>query len=106
MGCSTATQSADTPPANPEWVSELVAEFQVQPVGNPPQALWRYEYAGQTVYYVPPQCCDRYSALYDAEGVYICAPDGGLDGRGDGLCPDFQLERADEQLVWRDSRGQ
>jgi hypothetical protein len=94
-----ATQSA-----NPKWVDELIQKFQSDPVGNPPQSIWRYEYNGQTVYYVPPQCCDQYSTLYDATGNVICAPDGGIDGKGDGKCPDFASKRSNEQLVWKDAR--
>lgn len=89
---------------NPRWIKELVARFESAPVGNPPQSIFRYEYKGQFVYYVPAQCCDQMSILYDSNGKDICAPDGGLSGRGDGQCPDFLKERKDERLVWRDSR--
>jgi hypothetical protein len=97
--CAQATQSA-----NPAWVDELVEQFENDPVGNPPQSIWRYEYSGQTVYYVPQQCCDQFSTLYDAGGVVICAPDGGLTGQGDGRCRDFFEKRTGELLIWQDSR--
>ena len=90
---------------NPAWVDELIRKFQSEPAGNPPQSIWRYDYNGQTVYYVPPQCCDQFSALYDASGKEICAPDGGLTGRGDGRCPDFFAKRSGEKLVWQDTRA-
>ena len=90
---------------NPAWVDELIRKFQSEPAGNPPQSIWRYDYNGQTVYYVPSQCCDQFSALYDAGGREICAPDGGLTGRGDGRCPDFFTKRTNEKLVWQDSRS-
>ena len=57
-------------------------------------------------YYVPPQCCDQFSTLYDADGAVICAPDGGITGRGDGKCPDFFQSRTNEKLFWEDSRTQ
>lgn len=98
-GCSQSTQLH-----NPVWVDELIAKFQSDPVGYPPQSIYRYEYNGQTVYYVPPQCCDQYSTLYDINGNIICAPDGGLTGNGDGQCPDFFYESADGILIWNDSR--
>ena len=98
-GCSPAAQAE-----NPRWVEQLVEQFQSEPVGNPPQSIWRYEYEGQTVYFVPAQCCDMYSTLYDADGEVICAPGGGIDGRGDGGCPDFFTERTGETLVWEDPR--
>jgi hypothetical protein len=86
------------------WLKNLIAGFEKLPVGDPPQSIWRYEYKGQTVYYVPPQCCDQYSTLYDANGIRICAPDGGITGLGDGKCPDFFQERKDEKLIWQDPR--
>lgn len=97
--------SQSTPPnQNPEWVTRLVAKYLSEPVGNPPQSIWRYEYKGQIVYYVPPQCCDQFSVLYDAGGKVLCAPDGGFSGTGDGRCADFNSERKNEKLVWRDPR--
>jgi hypothetical protein len=42
--------------------------------------------------------------LYDAGGDMICAPDGGLTGKGDGKCPDFLSIRKNEALVWKDTR--
>ena len=89
---------------NPDCIDDLITKFQNEPVGNPPQSIWRYEYNGETVYYVPPQCCDQCSILSDAECETICAPDGGFTGQGDGNCPDFFTNRTDEKLVWKDTR--
>jgi hypothetical protein len=85
-------------------VDKLIKQFGSDPVGNPPQSIWSYDYNGQVVYFVPAQCCDQYSMLYDASGSVICAPDGGFTGKGDGKCPDFFTERSNEQLIWQDSR--
>jgi hypothetical protein len=98
-GCSISTSSA-----NPKWVDKLIVNFQSDPVGNPPQSIWRYEYKDQTVYFVPAQCCDQYSKLYNASGDLVCAPDGGFIGKGDGRCPDFFSLRKNEKLIWQDSR--
>ena len=97
--------SQTTPSGNPRWVDQLVQKFKSQPMGNPPQSVWRYEYQGQVVYYVPAQCCDQYSTLYDANGNVLCAPDGGFTGHGDGRCPDFNRQRTNETLIWKDSRS-
>ena len=97
--CSQATQTG-----NPAWVDQLIKKFQSDPVGNPPQSIWRYEYNGQVVYFIPAQCCDQYSTLYDKSGDVICAPDGGFTGKGDGKCSDFFDKRTNEQLIWKDSR--
>ena len=64
-----------------------------------------YEYQGNIVYYVPPQCCDQFSQLYDSNGKLICAPDGGFSGRGDGKCPDFSRVRKNKVLIWQDTRS-
>jgi hypothetical protein len=100
LGCSHSIE----PGGNPDWVKALIAKFESDPVGNPPQSIWRYEYNGETVYYIPPQCCDQFSTLYDAQGSIICAPDGGFTGGGDGRCPDFFEKRSGEKLIWKDSR--
>lgn len=97
--CSQASQTD-----NPAWVDQLIQQFEKQPVGNPPQSIWRYEYNGQVVYYIPSQCCDQFSTLLDAQGNVLCAPDGGFIGGGDGKCPDFLAQRSNEQLIWQDDR--
>jgi hypothetical protein len=89
----------------PGWVGQLTRTFQNEPVGNPPQSIWRYEYQGKIVYFVPAQCCDQFSQLFDASGNLICAPDGGFTGQGDGLCPDFFTLRTGETLIWKDPRS-
>jgi hypothetical protein len=99
-GCAPSSQVE-----NPPWVDQLIRNTQNEPAGNPPQSIWRYDYNGQTVYYIPPQCCDQYSQLLDAGGKVICAPDGGFTGQGDGRCPDFLEKRTNEELIWKDSRS-
>lgn len=100
LGCSQTTE-----PETPVWVRALVSELEQEPVGNPPQSIWRYQYNGETVYYIPPQCCDQFSTLLDSKGNRLCAPDGGFTGGGDGKCPDFFKNRTDEKLIWRDERS-
>jgi hypothetical protein len=98
-GCAQATQTG-----YPEWVNKLIEKFESESVGNPPLSIWRYEYSGQVVYFVPAHCCDITSTLYDASGNVLCEPDGGIAGKGDGRCPNFYSERANEQLIWKDAR--
>jgi hypothetical protein len=88
----------------PAWVQDLITQFESQPVANPPLSISRYQYQGQTVYYVPPRCCDIWSDLYDADGNIICHPDGGFTGAGNGQCPDFFTERTGGTLIWEDPR--
>jgi len=100
----TEARPADAPPDTPAWLTELIQRLEREPVANPPASIVRYRYKGQTVYYLPPRCCDVPSNLYDADGRVLCHPDGGITGSGDGRCPDFLTERTDEHLVWRDPR--
>jgi hypothetical protein len=100
-GC---TNNAESDEEVPVWVTEMIRQMERAEVTNPPSYLARYEYAGATVYYVPPHCCDVASSLYDESGTLICGPDGGLSGRGDGRCPDFFAARRNEKIIWRDSR--
>jgi hypothetical protein len=91
-------------PSHPDWLTPVIAELEREPVANPPAYLASYEYKGETVYYLPPRCCDVPSTVYGPTGTILCSADGGLTGRGDGRCPDFFAERRDEQIIWRDQR--
>jgi len=98
--CAQTSQSG-----NPEWVDQLIKQFEQDPVGNPPLSIWQYEYNGQVVYFVPAHCCDIASVVYDASGAVLCSPDGGITGKGDGRCDDFFTQRTNEVLIWKDSRS-
>jgi hypothetical protein len=102
-----ACASSGTAPAadqHPTWLKALIVALERRPPGHPPWVVSRYRYQGQVVYHLPPPCCDAPGALYDAAGRYLCAPDGGFLGIGEGRCRDFQTRRTDGQLVWHDSR--
>lgn len=104
-GGAMAVYRAGAMEAKPDWVEKIIQRCQAGPAGNPPYTVWRYSYKGKTVYYLPPQCCDQYSELYDEAGKLLCAPDGGMAGTGDGKCPDFYKLRTDGKLVWHDARA-
>jgi hypothetical protein len=42
--------------------------------------------------------------LYDAKGKILCHPEGGITGKGDGKCANFDKRKTNEQLVWQDPR--
>ena len=88
----------------PDWLGDLIVDLEAAPVAVPAAAIYSYEYNGRVVYYLSPQCCDIQSKLYNANGIVICHPDGGVDGGGDGRCDDFLAERTDETLIWKDTR--
>ena len=102
-GCATANPVA--PDRDPTWLTALIHQLEAEPVANPPAFIARYDYRGETVYYLPARCCDIWSTVYAADGRILCHADGGLTGKGDGRCPVFLAERRNEQIVWRDPRG-
>ena len=89
---------------HPDWLSVLIAQYEGRPLATPPLTITRHKYRGQVVYRVSAQCCDAPGALYDAHGRYLCAPDGGFLGIGDGRCIDFRDAQAGELLIWQDPR--
>lgn len=88
----------------PDCILERIEQLKAAPVSNPPMEIWRYQYQGRTVYYLPPQCCDIPSVLLDENCNRICSPDGGFGGSGDGKCSDFSKTRTDGELIWKDDR--
>lgn len=91
----------------PSFVQRLINEYEAAPKNSSPGEIRKYEYNGETVYYVPLStvCCDRFSVLYDDAGETVCMPDGGITGEGDGKCPDFVARRSQSEQVWRDDRA-
>jgi len=107
----------DLPPFLERIIAEYGGEAEVEAPDDPPVdstttssqvvhpsrlEIWRYEYQGQQVYYLPfarTHCCDAMSMLYDSDGKLLCMPDGGITGDGDGRCPDFSPRRSPGVLV-------
>jgi hypothetical protein len=89
----------------PNRLIELINNLKESPVTNPPSTVIQYKYNGNTVYYLPPACCDIMGELYDVDGILLCHPDGGMTGQGDGYCPDFFSTRTNEVMIWEDYRS-
>lgn len=101
-GCSNGNAfPAEDPPA---CIQDKIKSLQKEAVRNPPAAVIRYSYRGETVYYIPSSAGDRFSELYGSDCRLICHPDGGITGRGDGKCSDFSDQRSAEQIIWEDKR--
>ena len=90
--------------ARPPWLKARITAVLAERKGNPITRIFRYQYGGQTVYYISAPCCDQYSNVYDTKGRLVCQPDGGITGKGDGKCADFEKKKTDEKLVWQDPR--
>ncbi|RPD50488.1 hypothetical protein DNI29_03360 [Hymenobacter sediminis] len=87
-----------------EKIQLKIEELRGKPKQNPAAEIWEYTYQGQRVYTISANCCDQYNMVYDECLNPICAPSGGLSGKGDGRCPDFSSAATDGKLVWRDPR--
>ena len=105
VACASNPVAPDSENSMPPWLTALIRQSEAQPVANPPAFIARYDYKGQSVYFLPQRCCDIMGVLYRSDGSIACHPDGGLTGTGDGQCADFFRERRNEQIVWRDARG-
>ncbi|MDB5235575.1 MAG: hypothetical protein JWR44_2568 [Hymenobacter sp.] len=90
--------------ARPPWLKARIAEVLAERKRNPITRIFKYNYGGQTVYYISAPCCDQYSQVLDTKGKLVCQPDGGITGQGDGKCADFEKNKTNEKLVWQDPR--
>ena len=90
--------------ARPAWLKARIAAVLAERKRNPITRIYRYQYEGKNVYYQSAPCCDQYSQVFDTKGKLICQPDGGITGKGDGQCPDFEKNKSNEKLVWQDPR--
>ncbi len=104
-GNAVAPGSAGAAGSMPAWLTTLIQQSEAEPVANPPAFIARYDYNGETVYFVPPRCCDVMAVVYRGDGSIACHPSGGFSGRGDGRCADFLAARRNERIIWRDTRG-
>jgi hypothetical protein len=88
----------------PFCIQKKIDSIKAQPRWNPPATVYEYTYKSQTVYLFSADCCDQFSALYATDCQLICAPSGGITGKGDGKCIDFNAEAKEVKLVWKDPR--
>ena len=104
LGSVVATQCNKTNPKPPDCVQHLIAEIKSQPKWNPAGEISEYRYRGELVYLVSSDCCDQFIVLYNGTCEKICAPSGGITGKGDGKCADFYENATKLRLVWKDDR--
>ena len=88
----------------PSCIQEKIDAIQQQPRFNPPATLYRYFYIDKYVYLLSSDCCDQFNYLFDKDCNLICAPSGGITGRGDGKCSNFKQMASEEMLIWKDPR--
>jgi len=76
---------ASTEPPDATVQREIVRLVQ-DPSATSKLSISRVEYLGTEAFLVQSPCCDRFNYLYDKNGRILCAPSGGIAGRGDGRC--------------------
>jgi len=98
-----ACQSPEDQSGTPQWVSDFIAACEADTTNSADyhvDQIWRYEYKGNVVFYFRWGCCDFYNKLYDYNGIYLGAPDGGWSGSGDGTITDWATEKSNGELLW------
>jgi hypothetical protein len=101
MGKCNDSNEAPIPPCILEKIETIKSEH----VWSPAAKVWRITTADHKIfYYIPTHCCDFYSELYDERCNLLCNPDGGLAGKGNGVCPEYQEKET--KLIWQDDRGE
>ena len=102
--CAVMANPAPAADKLPAWLAGRIATYEKGQFGSVPSEVWSYLVDGKPVYYIPAPCCDRFSELLDAKGQLICAPDGGISGKGDGKCAAAFKAPNRMDVVWQDPR--
>jgi hypothetical protein len=88
----------------PSCIQQRIDQIKAVPEWNPPAEVNEYIYQGKHVYLFSADCCDQFNQLFDSTCTYICAPSGGITGKGDMKCTDFSTTAQFVKLVWKDPR--
>jgi len=96
--------SKELPASLPVCVKNKIEAIKTEHKWNPPAQVAEYNYNGKRVFLFSSDCCDQYNMLYDENCNSLCAPSGGLTGKGDNKCDDFFNTAKYVKLIWKDSR--
>ena len=88
----------------PSCIQARIEQIKLEHKWNPPAEVHEYLYNEEKVYLITSDCCDQFITLVDGSCKTICAPSGGITGKGDGKCPDFYEKAQHIRLVWKDPR--
>ncbi|MGZ8537604.1 MAG: DUF6970 domain-containing protein [Flavisolibacter sp.] len=88
----------------PACIQSKIDQIKKEPKWNPPAEVYEYRYNGKRVYFFSSNCCDQYNVVYDEQCNPVCSPSGGLTGKGDMKCTDFNEKAQKVRLVWKDER--
>jgi len=88
----------------PVCIQQKIDQIKKEPKWNPPAEVHEYIYNDRRVFYFSSNCCDQYNMVYDENCNVVCAPSGGITGKGDGKCSDFNNNAKEVKLIWKDDR--
>lgn len=88
----------------PVCLKQQIEAFNKKEAVNPPVQVDEYRYKGKRVFLYTADCCDQFDMLYDDSCKVLCAPSGGLIGKGDMKCEDFAKEAKHMRLIWKTER--
>ena len=88
----------------PTCIQAKIDSIKKLPRFNPPAEVNEYVYKDKRVFFFSSDCCDQFNLLFDENCNYVCAPTGGITGKGDMKCTDFTEKAKLVRLVWKDPR--
>lgn len=103
---SNATTSSAEQGSIPGCIQVKIDSIKALPRFNPPAEVSEYVYKDKRVFLFSSDCCDNFNLLFDENCKYVCAPTGGITGKGDMSCTDFTEKAKLVKQVWKDERKQ
>ena len=105
--CDKKKKSSQAPSGEqsiPACIQAKIDSIKKLPRFNPPAEVNEYTYKDKRVFLFSSNCCDNFNLLFDENCKYVCAPTGGITGKGDLSCTDFIEKAKLVKLVWKDDR--
>ncbi len=87
----------------PVCVRRLIDSANKEIPPNPPLQVDEYLYNGKKVFLFTAPCCDFFNMVYDDSCKAVCAPSGGITGKGDCKCEDFATTAKFVKLIWKNA---
>ena len=100
----TQDETASVQLSIPACIQQKIDSIKKLPRFNPPAEVNEYMYKDKRVFLFSSDCCDNFNLLFDENCRYVCAPTGGITGKGDLSCTDFSEIAKLIKLVWKDDR--
>lgn len=95
-------EKIDVPKGTPSCIKKQIREARSND-HSCHDMVYRYDYKGETVYLFTDDgnCADALTLIYDEDCKLICSM-GGINGEGNGQCPDFHQQATNKELIWQE----